>query len=143
MKTCCCFFLLGGLLGADFNQPDLSIREEPALEGRWKTAFSESNGRRGPWCQGENVVWEFSGNVLKIHSDGRQLFEGRYFLTAGPGTIDYRPDKVGANRLGIFTIKGDELTLCHGNGSPSRRPTSFATKMNPRWQVLVFRRVKQ
>lgn len=137
-------FLPGSLLGADFTPYDLSIREDSHIEGSWEAAFSEHDGNRHPWCQGENVVWTFSRksrNMLIIRSDGRQLYEGRFFVKDVPGTIDYRTNQTGPNQLAIFKIEGDKLVLCYNYGQPAVRPTSFTTKGDLHKQLLIFRRL--
>lgn len=135
-------FLLAGLSGADFTHLDTSLIEEPGIEGRWETMFSESSGRRMPWFKDQGLVWEFSkdNHALLISQNGRLLHKGRYSCSGGPGTVDYCTDKGDRMRLGIFKVTGNELLLCDDYGTRSGRPTGFATIGFPSRSLAIFRR---
>lgn len=104
------------------------------LQGKWQITSITLQGK--VYQRGENL------GVWKKTFDKEVLIQGEQFIHAQPGGSKFKlddtrdpkqinfPDKDGKqNFRGIYTLKGDTLTLCvNGDRTDARRPSEFESK---------------
>jgi uncharacterized protein (TIGR03067 family) len=112
------------------------------LQGTWKLVALEANGEVQDGAVLGQPHWRIQGN--KVHRAGQDLAILTTDPKATPKVIDLkmlRPDRV---LEGIYGVDRDTLKICVNvqTDGVKERPLKLATKDQPQWRMLVFRRVQ-
>jgi uncharacterized protein (TIGR03067 family) len=117
-----------------------------ALQGRWTMVSFEVNGESIPEEQvttGSLVVEH--DRYMPALGDKRASFSMKLDPAADPKAIDFTvtdgPQK-GTTLKGIYTLMGDQFTVCRGLTPENVRPTEFATGAESGSALVVWKRVK-
>lgn len=107
------------------------LKKPPKLDGKWMVTAYESNGRAVKTTTILNQVWAFEGENLTITRANAPKgiaptkVKVRSDTKSNPHEFDYIFG-TGSNRLGIFEIEGDTLTVCMTiNTTSGERPANF------------------
>jgi len=118
--------------------------DQDKIQGKWQMESGMRGGKALPDENVKNTVIVIDGNKMKFTRtvDGKeQTREMTFKLDASkkPKTIDV--DIEGKPGLGIYTLDGDTLKICHGEQG-DERPTELSSKEGSKVTVVVLKRVK-
>jgi uncharacterized protein (TIGR03067 family) len=116
--------------------------DQKQIQGTWKLVEAKENGNANDKLQGLILIFR-DGKVTVKKGDEVKL-EGRYKLdpSKSPKWIDLITDKV--TFLGIYQIKGDTLTICHGDAKAQERSTKFVSEASgPNQNLAILKREKK
>jgi uncharacterized protein (TIGR03067 family) len=136
----CTFFML-----ASSSQVQDADKEIKKMQGTWKVALSQVNGKTMPAEAFKRVVVVIQDSKL-IFKDNDKVYEEVEFdidLDAKPKHIDYKYVfglKKGVRERGIYQWDGEQLTICMAQGG-QKRPTEFASKQGVGVQLVKLKRV--
>jgi uncharacterized protein (TIGR03067 family) len=115
--------------------------DKSRIESSWKVESSQDFGQDDPVIKG--LVLDFKEGKLTAKRGEEAQVAGSYKLdsSTSPKSIDLTMGAV--TFLGIYELKGDTLTICHGSrGDP--RSTKFASEKGSANRVLtVLKREKK
>jgi uncharacterized protein (TIGR03067 family) len=134
--------ICGLTLAANVGAEEKSAQKK--IQGKWKIESALHGGKAMPDEMTKSAILVIDGNKMKITmtANGKeQTVEMTFKLDPSkkPGAIDVDID--GKPGLGIYSLDGDTLKICHGEGDDPR-PTEFASKEGTRSALIVFKRVK-
>jgi uncharacterized protein (TIGR03067 family) len=144
ISSLCCSMLLAGLVSVLAQ----SAAAPPAeLQGRWTATRAQRDGKSADDVVGNRL--SFVGGRFEIQSSGgKRLYAGtvRTDPSAKPASIDFEHTG-GALRgktwKGIFTLKGDVLTICDNAPDLDKgRPAKFEAKPGSGDVLVTFERAK-
>ena len=121
-----------------------------AIEGYWLLVAKEHNGKSESYPQGVGVTLTLSGGKYNLHTESLNPMGG---LTTGnhsesPFKHDPKAKTIDLpNRLGVYKVDGDKLTICwgqlpQGNAAASDRPKEFSTRPDSGRVLNVWQRIK-
>lgn len=134
-----------------------------ALQGTWiVTAYGSKGKPTSPQKEDEDEPWIIKGNKLTIYdsverNDIKGIVELKVDASKNPAHIDIflkgkrKGKEMEWTTHGIYSLKGDELTLClpekFDPWEPENRPTEFKSTSPPKGKssgfvVYVFKRKK-
>jgi uncharacterized protein (TIGR03067 family) len=131
----------GLLIGAD------APKDQDALQGTWKLASGEADGKALAEKELKGGQLVLKGNRYTVKLAGKGTVTGMQKLdsTKDPKTIDIT-DASGPNKgktcLGIYELKGDEFRVAFAPPG-KERPTKFASEADSGQWVHVWKRVKK
>jgi uncharacterized protein (TIGR03067 family) len=136
------FGLLSALAGGRAEE-EAAAPDRERLQGTWAVVSAERGGKAVEEAAKDRLV--FTGDKIRVVGASRaRNEEGTFQLhpDATPRGIDIetaagKQPKV----LGIYRLKGDELTLCLPRPG-DERPGDFETASNPRLFKAVLKRAK-
>jgi uncharacterized protein (TIGR03067 family) len=117
------------------------------LKGKWTAVRAERDGREAADIVGHLLL--IDGGEFRIQERGATIYEGTLGLdlSASPSAIDFKhagPSSRGKTWRGIYRIDGETLTICDNAGDLQKgRPTSFGTRPNSGFVLVVFKRAQQ
>ncbi len=126
-------------IGAD-DKNDPGARDLALLKGTWSVVSMIQDGNNVPNAADQAVT--FDGKNVTIKEKERDS-KGTCKLdaTKDPRHIDLIPnDNPDRKLLGIYSLKGDELTICLAGGD---RPTEFESKAGSRRRLVVLKHAKK
>ena len=125
--------------------PDDSTDKDLArLEGTWKLAAMEVDGKEVPPAKLTSATLTIKGNKYSVQS-GKSKHEVEIKLDAGktPKEIDMQfldgPNKDRVGR-GIYHLDGDKLKICRALDPQDERPKDFKTAGQVNYFVMVWQR---
>jgi uncharacterized protein (TIGR03067 family) len=111
------------------------------IQGNWQLV-SEMERGKDVTDKSVTVTMTLKNGAITIKSDTGDKMQGTYNIntTKNPRWINVTYE--GQTTLAIYELKGNMLTLCHGN-TDDLRPTMFASEATSASKFLaVFKRVK-
>jgi uncharacterized protein (TIGR03067 family) len=141
--------LIGCLVGLAALRVSQAGENNPAdkdrLQGLWQAVKGEINGHEAAKAELQLFQIHIKDNVMTFLPDHRSAtFE--LDMRKLPKTIDLVPNDGPAKGTklpaGIYSLNGDEFTVCLNNGSESDRPSEFKTLPEDYLRVIVLQRVK-
>jgi uncharacterized protein (TIGR03067 family) len=119
--------------------PTLGAEPGTELEGTWRLASVEGNGKALPLTAG-HPRWAIRGD--KVHYGGEDLATLTADAGSTPKTVDMRFVSPSREFEGIYAIEGDTLKVCLNTQADGvkERPLVFSTKGKESWRLLVFKR---
>jgi RNA polymerase sigma-70 factor (ECF subfamily) len=121
------------------------------MQGRWRLVDADDSDGVSKKQGFARHVMVVKGDEMWTESDAGGMDDrGRFQLgpDKSPKRIDFRTGgtrKDGQDRLGVYALDGDKLTICVSSVVPageSRRPTDFAIKPGTGRVLLVYEREK-
>lgn len=129
------------------NSVAAAAAERKKLEGRWTMVRHLQAGKE---VRSRPTVAVFEGDRLTLLDANRNDGEKAIFRvdpTAKPPTIDFLlPDGRAGLVCGIYTLVGDELTICFvkgGGGGETARPREVASNPDNGASMLVLKRERK
>jgi uncharacterized protein (TIGR03067 family) len=118
--------------------------DQDKLQGKWKMESGTHGGKPLPDEIVKGSTITIDGKTMKMTrtAEGKdQTREMTFKLDPSkkPKTIDVDMD--GKPGLGIYSLDGDTLKICHGDQG-DERPTTFESKEGSNVTVVVLKRVK-
>lgn len=118
--------------------------DQDKVQGKWKIDSGTRGGNPLPDEVTKSAVIVFDGNKMKmtVTRDGQEQNREMTFKldqAAKPKAIDVEIS--GKPGLGIYTLEGDTLKICHGEEGDAR-PTEFASKEGSKVTLIVLKRTK-
>jgi uncharacterized protein (TIGR03067 family) len=137
------FVVIFGLVFAA-NLPAEDKSDQEKIQGKWKIESGTRGGNPIPDDVSKNTIIVFDGNKMKMTftRDGQEQTRDMTFKldpTAKPKAIDV--DINGKPGLGIYSLEGDTLKICHGEEGDAR-PTEFVSKEGTKVAVIILKRTK-
>lgn len=135
------------LLKEDAEATSIVPDGKAALQGVWIAKSMETDGKPAPATTVKRMRFRFKGDKLFVRgnfeNDTEDECEYKIDATKSPKHIDILPPKEKNPILGVYDIKGDELSLClrHAD-TPGGRPTKFSTATEPNLILIVFKRTE-
>ena len=138
--------LLGtaGLVAEDDAKKDLE-----ALNGTWKYESVTFGGQKLPADALKKAAFVFKdGKYTSINPEGKEEETGTVKVDPSkkPKTIEFDitsgKDK-GKKQLGIYTLEGDNFTLCMGMPGEDQRPTKLESAKGSKTVLAVMKREKK
>jgi uncharacterized protein (TIGR03067 family) len=129
-------------LAADDSKEDAVKKDLEKLQGTWKMASLEVDGKSVPEDKLKSSTLTIKGDKYIIHVKD-QTFETQMTLdpTQKTKTIDMK-FLDGANKdktaLGIYKIDGDRFTMCRALNPGQARPQDFGTWPNTNTFLVVW-----
>jgi len=125
------------------NLPAEEKSDQDRVQGKWKIESGTRGGNPLP-DEVKSTIIVFDGNKMKMTftRDGQEQSREMTFKldpTAKPKAIDV--DINGKPGLGIYSLEGDTLKICHGEEGDAR-PTEFASKEGSKVALIVLKRAK-
>src|SRR5262245_10805045 len=123
---------------------DASDKELAKLEGNWKLAAMEVDGKDVPSEKLTSATLTIRGNKYSVQS-GKAKHEVEFKLdpSKSPKEIDMQfldgPNKDRVGR-GIYQIDGDKLRICRSLDPQDERPNDFKTAGQVNYFVMVWQR---
>jgi uncharacterized protein (TIGR03067 family) len=117
----------------------VSAADQDKIQGKWKVESVVKNGK--PQDEAKEMVLTFEGNKIKMTRDGQEREMG-FKLDESKSPKWMTVDIMGKAGDGIYSLEGDTLKVCHGEGDNAPRPTEFVTKEGSNTVVLTLKRVK-
>jgi uncharacterized protein (TIGR03067 family) len=123
------------------------------VQGAWVVVSVEADGKPVPEgttafeLKGLELVVTGNKVVAKIPPEALKgkapAISFRIDAKARPKSVDIGVLELGYERefKGIYSLEGDKLTVCIGEGGKSERPTDFTTKEGSRRILGVFKRM--
>jgi uncharacterized protein (TIGR03067 family) len=115
------------------QQKDPSPSDKEKLQGVWRASRAERQGKVISQVKEGKQTWSFDGDQATMsNNNGSDDWKATFHLNAGqdPKEIDFEiqegPNQ-GKKVLGIYALKGDDLTLCICSAG-SNRPGQLMTK---------------
>jgi uncharacterized protein (TIGR03067 family) len=139
MRTRIAVVLVCGLaLSAYLSAEEKSDQDK--IQGKWKIESGMRGGKSIP-DERKNVTIEFAGDKMKRTAGKDQVVEMTFKLdpTKKPKAMDV--DIMDKKGLGIYSLEGDTLKICHGEVG-DERPTAFESKEGSNVTLVVLKRVK-
>jgi RNA polymerase sigma factor (sigma-70 family) len=120
--------------------------DREAIQGTWRVVSAQDNGRRIPGTapggkQTDGLKLVITSDTITFQADDVIHGRGRYELDPSkmPKWIDLT-EKDGRPAPGIYSLEGDDLTLCY-NEAGTERPDRFASEARaPNDVLLVLKR---
>ena len=128
--------------------PIAAIAEEKSdqkkIQGKWKMESGQQGGKPLPEAMVKSGTLVVDGNKMKmtVSVEGQEKTHELTFKldpSQKPRAIDVEIN--GKPGLGIYSLEGDTLKICHGEDNDPR-PTEFASKEGTKLALIVFKRVK-
>jgi uncharacterized protein (TIGR03067 family) len=137
----------GLLLAADKPRDDAVQKELKKLEGTWKMAALEIDGKPVPEEQFQDTILVIKGNqyIVKVK---KKSYETTFTIEPGkkPKQMDMTfkngPNKDKVHK-GIYSLEGDTFKLCRGQSPDVARPRDFGTWPDTGTFLVVWKRVKK
>jgi uncharacterized protein (TIGR03067 family) len=121
------------------------------LEGAWKVAAEESDGRKAGDDEVEDCYYVLGADGgWKLRQDGRVAARGTFTIdpTKGRKAIDFKIEESsaegerGKTSLGVYELDGDDLKLCRSRPGEATRPTDFSAGAGSRRVLSRLKRAK-
>jgi uncharacterized protein (TIGR03067 family) len=128
----CVLALAANILGADKTDQD-------KIQGKWKVESLVKGGK--PQDEAKDMVLTFEGDKVKMMR-GDQQHEMTFKLDPSKKPKWITVDIMGKPGEGIYSLEGDTLKVCHGEGDNAPRPTEFASKEGTNVVVITLKRAK-
>lgn len=152
MRTSLCVAVAAlGLVAADAPKPDAVKAELAKMEGTWRLAAAEVDGKQMPEEQAKLVTRTITGDKYEVTRGGKPAGKGTMTVdpTKTPKTVDAEIVMAGKDGqphtvkvLGIYEMDGDTMKTCLADPSKPR-PTEFAAKEGSGQRVFVWKREKK
>ncbi len=122
-------------------------KDEDRLQGTWKVASIENDGKKldpKTFAEWKLVV---AGNKMTA-LDGKEVMDDHVFhldAAAKPPAIDLTlltGAKKDQTMQGIYRLEGDTLTVCVNEPGKKERPKEFGAPAGGSFMLLVFQRAK-
>jgi uncharacterized protein (TIGR03067 family) len=118
--------------------------DQDKIQGKWKIDSGIRGGNPLPEDITKSTIIVFDGNKMKMTftREGQEQNREMSFKldpTAKPKAIDV--DINGKPGLGIYSLEGDTLKICHGEEGDAR-PTELASKEGTKVTLIVLKRTK-
>jgi uncharacterized protein (TIGR03067 family) len=124
------------------NKADLEL-----LQGTWQPVRAEEDGKAVPAELLRELGLTITGDKADLkHPGGTDRATLRIDASKTPKWIDFKSTdgKSGKNdRLAIYEVSADELKICTGLSSDSKRPDALRTTPGSQLKLLVCQRVKR
>jgi uncharacterized protein (TIGR03067 family) len=131
------------LTAAKPPRPEEPKTDKQILQGTWTVVSGEAKGKAAPDEAIKDVRWVIQDNkITAIAGDGtRVLLTFHLDTTQRPRAIDLRNPERKEILQGIYQVTEDRWKVCLG-APGENRPKSFATTVQNKTVVFVFRRAK-
>jgi uncharacterized protein (TIGR03067 family) len=121
--------------------------DSDALQGVWVAQSMESEGKAAPAAAVKKMRFTFKKDKLLIKGnfddDREEECTWKVDPKKTPKQLDFTPPKEKKAILGIYKLRGDELTICLRHASSDKgRPTEFATKADTQLVLIVLKKQK-
>ena len=118
------------------------------LQGVWIAQSMVSDGKAAPAEAVKRMRFTFKGDKLLVKGNFDDDREEECTFKAdskqSPNHLEFTPPKQQKPILGIYEVKKDELRIClRHEGSAEGRPTEFATTVNSKLILIVFKKQKE
>ena len=131
--VCICIFGLTAIAnGADKTDQDKIL-------GKWKVESIVKGGKATE--EGKEIILTFEADKIKLMR-GDQQNEMGFKLDPSKKPKWITVDLMGKPAEGIYSLEGDTLKVCHGEGDNAPRPTEFESKEGSNVVVLTLKRLK-
>jgi uncharacterized protein (TIGR03067 family) len=141
------------VLGADAQDERKDGKDQKAIQGKWRSESSISDGeKRDPekqWTvlviEDNKLSWENSIIEGDLGKTGVVPMSFQLDSSKEPKTIDLTWSEgayKGKKQLGIYSIKGDTLTICVGS-IDKERPKMFKSEKGAVNWLLTLNRLKE
>jgi uncharacterized protein (TIGR03067 family) len=125
----------------------VSAAAEAGLQGGWTATKAERDGEAAADVVGHRLTFAGAGFRI-VDKDGKLLYAGAFRTDASAKTaaIDFEHTESslkGKVWKGIFTLRGDTLTICDNAPDLAKaRPSVFEAKSGSGYVLITFRRAK-
>jgi uncharacterized protein (TIGR03067 family) len=130
-----CVCILG--LAASASAADKTDQDK--IQGKWKVESIVKGGKTTD--EGKEMVLTFDGDKIKMTREGQEHLMG-FKLDESKKPKWITVDIMGKPGEGIYSLEGDTLKVCHGEGDNPPRPTEFVSKEGSNVVILTLKRVK-
>ena len=122
------------LLAADSPKKDEATKKDKEkIQGTWKVVSSESGAKRDKDAEG--AIWTFKEDEVVTSEMTR-----KYKLDATKKPKSFESFGEVVNLAGIYSLEGDELTICLG---PVEKPSSEFSGKSENHSLIVLKRQRQ
>ena len=139
-----CLILIALPLATTARGADEPAKKGPlaALQGTWKLTALEADGKESDLPE-TPFWWVIKGN--KIYYGGQELARATTDDVTNPRCIDLAFRNPERTLEGIYSADADTFKICVNRSADGvkERPTTFSTRDNPEWRLLVFKRDKE
>lgn len=126
------------------SKPEVQVADEVQLVGRWKLVDVQvgADGERPVFGPAEWVIREDGG--VTTTEKGQPPHTGAIKLdpTLNPKVFEITAEGTDRPTHGVYSLRGDTLTLCWCRKPDGPRPTELQADASTATHVLTFERVK-
>lgn len=125
------------------SKDDAGKKELARFQGNWKFVSMEVNGKQSSEEEFGKFTVIYQGDGCKVYVRDKiaaEVTSIKLDPTKKPKTIDWINQ--GRQVRGIYTLRGDILTICDREAAKGERPTEFATKADSGLVLVVLKRVE-
>ena len=134
--------MVAGLVGTTASHEDPLKKEIKRLQGKWQLVSLVHDGEVVELAEPKNVI-TFKGATVS-ESSNKDVSEFKLNPEKKPKEMDWigiEGRHKGETMMGIYSLEGDTLKICHSHYSKKGRPTEFASKPGSGHRLLVLKRV--
>lgn len=135
---------VGLLMAADEPKDDAIKKETATFRGPWKFVSMEVEGKKKPDEDFNKYTVVLKGDQWTVSKGDKIAARVTFKLDPAkePKTIDLVDTDKKRLIRGIYSFKGDTLTICDRGAEKGERPTEFGTKPDSGFVQFVLKRVK-
>jgi uncharacterized protein (TIGR03067 family) len=140
--------IVGALVAVEGTGGDK--KDPEAIQGTWKVVSLEDGGKEVPKDALDQAAPKliFKGDKYTFTAMDKTVEEGTFKLGAAKDlkTIDLaitEGNDKGKTQVGIYQLSGDTLKVCFAVPGDKDRPTTFASKAEPRTLLVVLKKEKK